>query len=67
MKIESYHAVHGRVKNQRIEGVFIISDSLSGQEKETIVAQCLKSNIEIFKKYNPDYNQPMNGRLTKLS
>jgi len=36
------------VKNQRIEGVFIISDSLSGQEKETIVAQCLKSNIEIF-------------------
>ena len=36
------------VKNQRIEGVFIISDSLSGQEKETIVAQCLKNNIEIF-------------------
>lgn len=26
-----------------------------------------ESNIEIFKKYNPDYNQPMNGRLTKLS
>lgn len=26
-----------------------------------------ESNVEIFKRYNPDYNQPLNGRLTKLS
>ena len=36
------------VKNNQIEGVFIISDSLSVQEKELIFAQCLESNIEIF-------------------
>ena len=36
------------VKNYQIEGVFIISDSLSVQEKELIFAQCLESNIEIF-------------------
>ncbi len=36
------------VKNYQIEGVFIISDSLSVQEKELIFTQCLESNIEIF-------------------
>ena len=36
------------VKNNQIEGVFIISDSLSVQEKELIFTQCLESNIEIF-------------------
>lgn len=48
------------VKNNQIEGVFIISDSLSAQEKELIFTQCLESNIEIF-------NAPLldNWKLTK--